>query len=146
VHFGEVDGVGHGIGWGTREQIARIETSDARLGVVLKGIDDAGLRDHTAVILSADHGGSGRQHGRDDLRSRHIPWVCVGPGIAQGFDLTFYRDLTINTEDTFATACWLLNLDAGSNLDGKPVKWVLEEKGELLEATPGISTQPQTRQ
>lgn len=145
VHFGEVDGVGHGIGWGTPEQIARIEKSDERLGVVLKGIDDAGLRDGTVVIVTADHGGSGRQHGRDDLRSRHIPWVCAGPGVAPGFDLTFYRDLTINTEDTFATACWLLGIDLGENPDGKPVKWVLADKGDLLEPTPGTPATTQAK-
>lgn len=136
VHFGQVDSTGHGIGWGTPEQIKTIELADSRLGEILGAIDDAGLRDSTVVIVSADHGGSGRHHGRDDLRSRHIPWICVGPGIAPGVDLTKYRELTINTEDTYATACWLMGLEPGEKIDGKAIKEVLADRGDLLEATP----------
>jgi predicted AlkP superfamily pyrophosphatase or phosphodiesterase len=127
-HLGEVDNAGHSIGWGTPQQIAAIERCDGRLGKLLGAIDQAGLTDSTVVILSADHGGAGLTHGKDDPRSRHIPWIAAGPGIAPNVDLTRFRDLTINTEDTFATASWLLGIPIDPAVDGKPIKEILPRK------------------
>ena len=142
VHFGEVDGAGHGIGWGTPKQVEAIERSDGRLGLIINAIDDAGLTGSTVIIVSADHGGSGRQHGQNDVRSRYIPWIAAGPGIAKNVDLTHFRDRTIDTEDTFATACWLLGIDpSGENVSGKPVTEILEVN-ELLTPTKMPVTKP----
>ncbi|HEV7299941.1 MAG TPA: ectonucleotide pyrophosphatase/phosphodiesterase [Tepidisphaeraceae bacterium] len=136
VHFGEVDGAGHGNGWGTPKQVEVIERADTRLALVIKAIEDAGLTDSTVLILSADHGGAGRSHGANDARSRHIPWIAVGPGIAKNIDLTHFRDRKIDTEDTFATACWLLGIDpSGANVSGKPVTEILEIDELLTPAT-----------
>jgi len=59
-------------------------------------------------------------HGPDDPRSRHIPWIISGPHVRQG-DLTREADLVVNTEDTCATACYLLGLPQLPYFDGKPV-------------------------
>ena len=133
VHFPATDGAGHGVGWGTPEQIDAIQRADAALGRVLGALTDAGVRDETLVIVSTDHGGAGRTHGPDDPRSRHIPWICVGPGVRANHDLTTHRDLVVNTEDTFATAAWMLGIPVEPGLDGRPVVQVLAER-ELLES------------
>ena len=133
VHFPGADAAGHGKGWGTPEQIAAVETIDRSIGVLLGALDEAKLTDSTVIILSADHGGAGRTHGANDFRSRHIPWICAGPGVLEGQDLTNFRDLVINTEDTYATACWLMGLDPGSDIDGKAIKQVFKQKDELLQ-------------
>lgn len=127
VHFANCDIVGHASGWGTPEQIHAIELADAAVGIVLQAIHDRGLDDDTLVILSADHGGSGLKHGKDDPRSRYIPWICAGRGVRQNYDLTRDRDRTIHTEDTFATACYFLGLPAG-NVQGKPVLEVIQQR------------------
>jgi len=138
IHFGAVDSAGHGIGWGTRQQMQVIADTDKLLGNVLAAYDEAGLTDKTMVILSADHGGSGRWHGANDVRARHIPWICAGPSVLAGQDLTYNRDLVINTEDTYVTACWLLGLDPGKDLDGKVVTDIFEKK-ELLQPVAPIN-------
>jgi hypothetical protein len=135
VHFGSVDGIGHRDGWGTPTQIRAIELVDRQLGRILSAINDIGETDSTAIIISADHGGAGKSHGANDPRSRHIPWIAAGPGFRQNYDLTGNRELTINTEDTYATACWLLGLDPGKDIDGKPIKQI-EQVGELLQPKP----------
>lgn len=135
VHFPGADGVGHGIGWGTPEQLAKIERIDALLGDVMQALSDAGVRERTLILISADHGGAGRNHGPNDVRSRHIPWIAVGPGVRQGYDLTNQFDLTINTEDTFATACWMLGMPLEEGLDGKPIMQIIAQE-ELLHAAP----------
>jgi predicted AlkP superfamily pyrophosphatase or phosphodiesterase len=140
VHLPGADRAGHGIGWGSKEQLAVVAAIDASFGKVIQAIDDAKLTDSTVVILSADHGGAGRNHGgmtngkaTDDPRSRHIPWICAGPGIRQGFDLTEDPSLTLNTVDTYATVCFLMAIPPG-DVEGKPVRQMLVEQGELLHA------------
>lgn len=120
VHFPAVDKRGHKFGWGSREQLAAIEAADACLGRVLAAYDEAGLRAHTLVIVSADHGGGGLTHGAEDPRSRYIPWIANGPGVKPNFDLTQHLDLVVRTEDTCATACYVLGLGQFPYFDGKP--------------------------
>jgi len=45
-------------------------------------VRDLNLEERTLLILTADHGGAGRTHAADDARSRTIPWIIVGPGVA----------------------------------------------------------------
>ena len=121
VHFPDVDTVGHAKGWGSPEQLEAIAQTDTQLAKVLAALERAGIRRSTAIILSADHGGAGKTHGPDDPRSRHIPWIITGPGVQPGFDLTQLPELVVNTEDTCATACYLLGLSQLPYFDGKPV-------------------------
>lgn len=135
IHFPSTDNVGHRSGWGTPEQLKAVEGADKALGEVLKAIDAAGERDSMFILVSADHGGAGRSHGPEDARSRHIPWIAVGPGIRKDLDLTTYPKLDVNTEDTFATVCWLMGIPVPTKgLDGKPIKQILQQD-ELLQPT-----------
>jgi arylsulfatase A-like enzyme len=86
--------------------------------------------DSTVVLISSDHGGAGRSHGADDPRSRTIPWILSGPGIARNRDLTMNADLEVRTEDTFATVCWLLGIQAPKPIDGHPVTDILSGEPE----------------
>jgi predicted AlkP superfamily pyrophosphatase or phosphodiesterase len=122
VHLPDVDTVGHASGWGSPAQLAQIGRTDANVAKLLAALDAAGIRDSTLVIVSADHGGAGLSHGPDDPRSRYIPWIASGPGVRQNYDLTSIVDLEVRTEDTCATACWVLGLPLPGNLDGHPVR------------------------
>jgi predicted AlkP superfamily pyrophosphatase or phosphodiesterase len=133
VHFPHVDNVGHTQGWGTSEQVEAVEDADAAVGRVLRALEDAGLTQSTLVIVTADHGGAGRSHGADDPRSRHIPWIASGPGIRRNLDLTRYAERVINTEDTFATACYFLGMTPSPRIDGRPVREIVLRE-ELLQA------------
>ena len=126
VHFPDVDTVGHAKGWGSAEQLACIEKTDHQLGDLFASMDRAGTRTSTFMIITADHGGAGLTHGADDARSRHIPWIAVGPGVRKNFDLTSSASLEVRTEDTCATACYLLGLPQAPYFDGKPVTAAFE--------------------
>jgi len=126
VHFPDVDAVGHAKGWGSAEQLVCIEKTDRQLGELLAALDRAGMRDSTFMIVTADHGGAGLTHGPDYARSRHIPWIAVGPGVRKNFDLTSSASLEVRTEDTCATACYLLGLPQAPYFDGKPVTAAFE--------------------
>ena len=133
IHFPNVDNVGHASGWSSPEQMAAISTADDCVGKLLAELEDLKLRDSTMVMVTADHGGAGRSHGPDDARSRHIPWIVSGPGIRKNLDLTIYGELTIDTEDTFATACYVLGLHPPQlPIDGKPVMNIFDREGQEL--------------
>lgn len=121
VHFPDVDAVGHAKGWGSPEQLVCIEKTDRQLGELLAALERAGLSASTFVLVTADHGGAGLSHGADDARSRHIPWIAVGPGVRKNFDLTGSASLEVRIEDTCATACYLLGLPQAPYFDGHPV-------------------------
>lgn len=121
IHFPDNDAAGHAKGWGSPEQFAQLVKTDAQIALVFAALDRAGIRGSTVVLLSADHGGAGKGHGADDMRSRHIPWVVAGAGVKPGYDLTQDAKLQVNTEDTGATVCWLLGLPLPAYFDGKPV-------------------------
>ena len=121
VHLPGVDYVGHARGWGSADQLAWLGEADKAVGTVLVAVRDAGVLDTTLIILTADHGGAGVEHGPGDGRSAHIPWIAVGPGVRKGMDLTRYPDLAVNITDTFATACAALGLKPKQAVEGRPV-------------------------
>lgn len=121
VHFPGVDSAGHAEGWGSPAQLVAIAQVDACVGRLLVALDAAGTRSSTLIMISADHGGAGLTHVPDDPRARHIPWIAVGPGVKPGYDLTQLLDLVLRTEDTCATACYVLGLPVLPYFDGKPV-------------------------
>jgi predicted AlkP superfamily pyrophosphatase or phosphodiesterase len=134
LHFPGVDTTGHAKGWASPEQFTALEAIDAQLRTIFDTMAEAGLSDSTVIILSADHGGSGRSHGAGDVRSLNIPWIAYGPGIRKNFDLTSLRT-TINTTDTFATACYLLGIPLPPDIQGKP-QFPIVEGYQLLRNTP----------
>jgi len=134
VHFPGVDNVGHKIGWGTPEQLAAVAVADKAVGQLMDALTELKLRDQTFVIITADHGGAGRSHGADDFRSRHIPWIALGPGVRKNYDLTSNRELVVETYDTFATACAMLGIPVTPKRTGKFVEDILEKR-ELLQPT-----------
>ena len=73
------------------------------------------------ALITGGARGQGRSHGPDDPRSRHIPWLAMGPGVRADNDLTLHADLVVNTEDTFATAMYALGLKVPAYADGKPI-------------------------
>jgi arylsulfatase A-like enzyme len=127
IHLPQVDTVGHDKGWGSAAQLEQIGKTDALVAQILSAVERAGLRESTLVMVSADHGGAGLTHGPDDERSRQIPWIASGPGVRKNFDLTQSAALVVRTEDTCATACWLLGLPQLPNFDGKPIYEAFEK-------------------
>jgi predicted AlkP superfamily pyrophosphatase or phosphodiesterase len=122
VHFPATDKVGHKLGWGSAAQLAAIATVDACIGRLRAALERAGIAERTFMVISADHGGAGLSHGPEDARSRTIPWIATGPRLRKNYDLTQITGLDLRTEDTCATACWLLGLPLPTYFDGNPVK------------------------
>jgi arylsulfatase A-like enzyme len=70
-----------------------------------------------SLIVTADHGGHGHDHGSDDPRDVTIPWVAWGQGVKPG-KLT---GSVVRTMDTAATVLWLLAVTEPADWAGRPV-------------------------
>ena len=116
IHFPTIDIMGHNYGWLSPQQLNYIRRADDALGVVLGALDQAGLRQSTLIIVSADHGGHKQTHGTRMPEDMTIPWIINGPGV-------FPRVISapVNTTDTAATAAWALGLIPPSDWVGRPV-------------------------
>ena len=97
VHLGHTDVVGHTRGWMSPAYLQAVRAADGYVGRILDAIASAGETGETLVVLTADHGGRGRDHSDaavyDDYR---IPFLVVGPGVPAATDLydlnPAYRD------------------------------------------------------
>lgn len=78
VHLAEVDLVGHAEGWGSDAQARAVAEIDAQLGSFVDAL--ALLPRPLAVLVTADHGGTGTSHHQDTLLNREIPWMLWGDG------------------------------------------------------------------
>jgi predicted AlkP superfamily pyrophosphatase or phosphodiesterase len=56
VHFSMTDAVQHANGPGTPAALVAMEVADQNVGVLLRGIANAGLNNRTTVIVTGDHG------------------------------------------------------------------------------------------
>lgn len=117
VHFSDPDEKGHAIGWMSEPQIEAIRATDACLATLIEAVRAAGLEEDTLFILSADHGGHGRNHSGRTKEDRLIPWIAWGAGVRSGVQLT----APISTMDTAATALWALGYPAPPEMQGRPV-------------------------
>ena len=89
VHFADPDKAGHVSGWGSTNYNTAVKTVDGYLGQIFSAIvGNSKLAGHTAVILTADHGGTGTGHGDPSLPLDYtIPFLVWGPGVTPGADL-----------------------------------------------------------
>lgn len=86
VHLRDPDATGHWFGWSVRSgsrYLRAVRRADDRLGRILDAIEaDDRLRGRTAVVVTADHGGSGRHHLAEREVHYTVPFYVWGPGIA----------------------------------------------------------------
>jgi len=125
LHFREADEKGHRRGWMSRDYLEALGGIDRALSVVIATVEKHGGFAKTALIVTADHGGSGRDHYwfLQPGKSEHvtIPWICVGPGVPAGLKI----ERAVSIRDTTPTALALLGIGAPAGIEGRVVEEVL---------------------
>ena len=127
IHFSDPDERGHAVGWMSDPQMEAIRHTDRCLGTLVDAVSAAGLDGHTLFILSADHGGHGRNHSGAIKEDRLIPWIVWGPGVRPNHRI----HASISTVDTAATALWALGYPNPPGLQGHPVLEAFETTGTV---------------
>lgn len=122
VHFDEVDHFGHEFGWKTAQYYHAVEEVDGLIGNLLGALKEAGIREQTVVIMTADHGGKGKSHGQPTMDELQIPVIMAGPGIRQGHEIMG----PVNTYDTAATVAKLFGLKVPEAWIAKPISEAIQ--------------------
>lgn len=89
LHLSAPDDAGHARGWNSPAYLDAVRASDRRLGQIVQTINGhARLKDHLVLLVTADHGGSGKSHGDPTrLVNYRVPFVVWGPTVARGANL-----------------------------------------------------------
>lgn len=124
VHIAEPDFAGHLFGWMGRIYGGAVRLADDAVAQLLGEADKRFGRGNYTVIVTADHGGHGRNHGSSDPRDTTIPWISWGKGVQTGASLP----AGIRTMDTAATALWLLGVSAPTTWVGHAVTSAFETR------------------
>ena len=61
---------------------------DANIGIVIQALKDAGIFEDTVIIMSSDHGGKGKGHGKFTLQELETPFIVYGKKIKKGHEIT----------------------------------------------------------
>jgi predicted AlkP superfamily pyrophosphatase or phosphodiesterase len=115
VHIPDPDIAGHSAGWMTLPYRWAVRRADAAVEQIRRAAVRAYGTDFV-MIITADHGGHGRDHGTAAPEDVNIPWIVWGAGVESGAIAA-----QINTFDTAATALWVLGVPVPTRWEGRPV-------------------------
>jgi Arylsulfatase A and related enzymes len=90
---------------------------DGYLGEIIPAMEEAGMMDYSVIILTADHGGIGTNHGGITLNEMETPLVFYGKGVKKIYNIT-ESTMVI---DVPATEAWLLCVEPHEACLGNPV-------------------------
>ncbi|MCR5681331.1 MAG: alkaline phosphatase family protein [Clostridiales bacterium] len=122
VQFDEVDGAGHGNGYGTEGHLRQIAISDGLIEKMWEAYEARGWLDDTLFIVTADHGGFGHGHGGWTDGEKYIMFAATGPGVKEG---TIGE---MGVRDTASVVLYALGL-----ADRQPASWTARTPSGLFE-------------
>lgn len=105
VQFDDIDGAGHGCGYGKEGHLNKITEIDALVGQVYDAYKTAGILDETLFMVIADHGGWVRGHGGYTDGEKYIFFGAAGKGITNS------QIGYMTTTDAAAIVLYALGLD-----------------------------------
>ena len=84
VQFDEADGTGHSQGYGSDAQLAKISEIDGYIAKIYEAYREKGILDQTLFIVTADHGGSGKNHGGLTDTEKYVMFAAAGKNVENG--------------------------------------------------------------
>jgi membrane-anchored protein YejM (alkaline phosphatase superfamily) len=116
IHLDLVDHAGHEYGWTSKPYYQAVEEADTHIGAILDMLAAKAATDSAYVLITSDHGGKGRGHGKNSLAEIQIPWILSGPEVVPG-----QVTASVYTYDSAATMAWILGINAHECWIGRPV-------------------------
>ncbi len=117
-YFGCLDNAGHTYGWYGEEYMSTQREIDKAIGVLIQAAKDAGIYDDTVFIVSSDHGGTGKGHGKFTLEEMETPFIVCGKGIKEEYEIPY----VIMQYDTSAIVADILGAKVPAYWRGRPVR------------------------
>ena len=135
VQFDEVDGAGHGHGYGTEKHLESITKADALIGKIYDAYDAKGELDGTLFIVDADHGGFGTGHGGSTDEEKYVMYAAAGKTVSH----TEIQNMEIR--DNAAVVLYALGYEQPETWTGRVPSGLFEgvEAGERPVYIPPVS-------
>jgi len=131
VHLTDPDAAGHRSGWMTPEYGRAVLSADAAVDRLIGLANRTYGTGNFSLIVTADHGGHGFNHGSSDPRDVTIPWIAWGQGVKPGV----LEQPSVRTMDTAATVVWLLGLQEPTDWAGEAVVAAFQPSAARVTAT-----------
>ncbi len=119
-YYGSLDNAGHTYGWYGPEYMAQMKELDAGVGMIIQALKDAGIYDDTVIVMSSDHGGTGKGHGKFTILELETPFIVSGKKIKQNYEFP----QTMMQYDTPAIIADILGLKIPEDWRGRPIKQI----------------------
>lgn len=119
-YYGVLDHTGHTLGWYGPEYMACQKELDKGVGMIIQALKDAGIFDDTVIVMSADHGGTGKGHGKFTMLELETPFIVSGRKIRQNYEFP----MVIMQYDTPAIIADILGIKIPEEWRGRPVKQI----------------------
>jgi arylsulfatase A-like enzyme len=116
IHLSGGDDFGHTQGWDSPAQLENFTAADALLESFVSKLEALYCLQSTLLIITADHGGSGYNHGNPVPEDMLIPWIAYGWRTQ-----TLRIHQPVSTTDTAPTIAWALGLALPDTWDGSPI-------------------------
>lgn len=117
VHLSDPDAAGHSDGWMSSKYARGVRAADAAVGRLLAAAETTYGKGNYSIIVTADHGGRGLNHGSDHPEDVTIPWIAWGRGVKAGA----LESTLVRTMDTASTVLWLLGVAEPADWAGAPI-------------------------
>ena len=118
------DAAGHEWGWYSKEYFACLNEMDSHVGRIVAALKEAGIWDDTIILLSSDHGGTGRAHHGNTILEFETPFVICGKGIRKGHEIKS----PMMQYDVAATMAAAARIGQPQVWEGKPVREAFLDK------------------
>ena len=117
-YYGALDNAGHNYGWYSPEYMETLKQIDEGVGQIIQAIKDAGIFNDTVIIMSSDHGGTGKGHGKFTMLELETPFIVFGRKIRQGYEFP----QPMMQYDTPAVIADILGIKIPEDWRGRPIK------------------------
>jgi predicted AlkP superfamily pyrophosphatase or phosphodiesterase len=81
------DHMGHSYGSSSPEYREAIEDADYHIGRLVENLKELGVYENTLIVITPDHGMTGRSHSGGYETDMRIFSIWHGPGVKQGYDM-----------------------------------------------------------
>lgn len=121
-YYGVLDNTGHRCGWCSQEYFECQKDLDNGIGIIILALKDARIFDDTIIIVTSDHGGTDKHHGKFTLEELETPFIVCGKNVRKGF--AFPEPMM--QYDTAATIAYIFGLDIPGDWRGKPMSQIFK--------------------
>lgn len=111
------DDIGHNKGWYTPDYYREINILDGYIGKIVDALKECGIMDDTIIIITSDHGGTGRGHSGSTLLEMETPFIICGKDIRKGHVI----EGSMMQYDVAATVAAIFNLKQPQVWVGRPM-------------------------